>query len=65
MKLIPIVVLLDEECLPLLDAQVVEHAEALTAFGDDFKRENGWDDTMLVGGSILGQALRLAAEELP
>lgn len=58
MSLIPIVVILREEALPLLHAHTDLCSDLLEGCADA-KARNGWTDEAIVAGSLLAHALGL------
>lgn len=64
MKLIPIVVLVTESTLAALDDYVVVTESFIVNDAPDVqsalsrvRADNGWSSSMLIGGSLLGEAL--------
>jgi uncharacterized protein YihD (DUF1040 family) len=58
MKLVPIVVLLEESRLELLQQWAAEpEIQLVIDILGDMAKENGWNADMLLGGMLLGEAL--------
>lgn len=60
-RFIPIVVIVPEDVLPMLNARTDAVAEQLASWAD-LKRRNGWSDEAIVAGTILANSLRLTLE---